>query len=562
MTDSSATPTPPENTPPEKPPEALPSARVQPARKRPIQLVWVVPAIAVLIGAWLAVKTYLETGPTITISFQTAEGLEAGKTKIRYKSVEMGEVKAIALAPDKKGVIVTGQVTPEAAKLLVEDTRFWIVRPRVAGGQVSGLTTLLSGSYIGMDLGKSEESQRDFKGLDVQPNITADEPGREFILQAGTLGSLDIGSPVYYRQVQVGEITADELNKDGSGVTLHVFVRSPYEKFVTENTRFWQASGVDVTLDASGIKLQTQSLISILLGGIAFQEPPESGTAPQAKANHVFNLFAEQALAMRRLDTEVTHVVAYFTESVRGLSPGAPIDFQGIVIGEVKSIDLEFKAEKNSFRVPVQMDLYSDRVRTDYTRFTKQGFDGRKLMFSLIDRGLRAQLRSGNLLTGQRYVALDFFPKAAPVKIDPTQRSGTGLPEIPTVNGSLEELQVTLGNIASKIDKIPFDDLSIELKQTLQSLQVTMNSTDQFVQRMNKDVAPQLSAAMADARKTMSDASKLLASDAPVQQDLRGALRELTRAAQSLRVLTDYIELHPQSLIFGKPAEKNVEGEK
>ncbi len=539
-----------------KPDAPIPSARVLPKRKRSIQLVWIIPAIAVLIGAWIAISTSLQTGPTISITFKTAEGLEAGKTKIRYKSVDIGDVKTIVLAPDKQSVIVKAQMTRQASDLLLRDTRFWIVRPRIAGGQISGLTTLLSGSYIGMDIGKSEESERDFKGLDVPPTVTADEAGRQFVLRAKSLGSLDIGSPVYYRQVQVGEVTAQTLDADGKGVTLKVFVHTPYEKFVTQNSRFWQASGLDVTLDAGGIKLQAQSLVSILLGGIAFQEPPEGNSTLQAKADHVFTLFDEQVLAMKRPDADVTPFVAYFTESVRGLSPGAPIDFQGIVIGEVKSIDLQFNPETRSFRFPVEMNLYADRLQSRDPKYANQVFDGRRLMAGLIERGLRAQLRTGNLLTGQRYVALDFFPKAKPVKLDRAQLSGKTLPEMPTVPGSLEELQVTLANIAKKIDGIPLDEIGIELKQSLQSLQVTMKSVDQFVNRFDKEVTPQLAATMADARKTMSNAEKLLASEAPVQQDVRAALQELTKAAQSLRVLTDYIQRQPQSLIFGKPADK------
>ena len=538
----------------------IPPARVLPAKKRRVQLIWIIPAVAVLIGAWLTVRSYLETGPTIAIRFKTAEGLEAGKTKLRYKSVDIGQVKGIDIASDGKGVIVAAELRSNAGKLLVKDTRFWVVRPRVAGGQISGLGTLLSGSYIGVDVGKSPDSARNFEGLDNPPPVTADEPGREFILRSSTLGSLDIGSPVYYRLVPVGQVTAFDLDEDGKAVVLRIFIHSPYEKFVTEATRFWHASGLDVSIGASGFQVKTQSFVSILLGGVAFQEAPEGREgreAPPALPERMFTLYPEQASAMKRLDTEATPFVAYFSDSVRGLSPGAPIELQGIVIGDVKSIDLQFDPGTMSFRFPVELSLYADRLQSKDPKYAKEPFDGKNLIARLIERGLRAQMRSGNLLTGQRYVALDFFPNAKPVRVDRALLNGKGAPVMPTVPGNLEELQVTLANIAKKIDKVPFDEIGVELKQTLKKLQTTMESADTFVQHLQHDVTPELGAAMAEAKKTLSAVEKVLANDAPVQQDVRAALREMTKAAQSVRVLTDYLQMHPQSLIFGKPAEKN-----
>jgi paraquat-inducible protein B len=533
---------------------------VLPAKKRRVQLIWIIPAVAVLIGAWLTVRSYLETGPTIAIRFKTAEGLEAGKTKLRYKSVDIGQVKGIDIASDGKGVIVAAELRSNAGKLLVKDTRFWIVRARVAGGQISGLGTLLSGSYIGVDVGKSPDSARNFEGLDNPPPVTADEPGREFILRSSTLGSLDIGAPVYYRLVPVGQVTAFDLDEDGKAVVLRIFIHSPYEKFVTEATRFWHASGLDVSIGASGFQVKTQSFVSILLGGVAFQEAPEGREgreAPPALPERLFTLYPEQASAMKRLDTEAMPFVAYFSDSVRGLSPGVPIELQGIVIGDVKSVDLQFDPGTMSFRFPVELNLYADRLQSKDPKYAKEPFDGKNLIARLIERGLRAQMRSGNLLTGQRYVALDFFPNAKPVRVDRALLNGKGVPVMPTVPGNLEELQVTLANIAKKIDKVPFDEIGVELKQTLKKLQTTMESADTFVQHLQHDVTPELGAAMAEAKKTLSAAEKVLANDAPVQQDVRAALREMTKAAQSVRVLTDYLQLHPQSLIFGKPAEKN-----
>ncbi|MBS1138079.1 MAG: hypothetical protein H6R11_2033 [Proteobacteria bacterium] len=242
----------------------IPAAVAVPRRRWSPSLVWLIPIVAAVIGGWLAVKGILERGPTVTIGFNTAEGLEAGKTRIKYKDVDIGLVKSIALAEDRKGVVVTAELTKQAEDFLVEDTRFWVVRPRVAGGSVSGIGTLFSGAYIGFDAGKSAVPRREFTGLETPPVVTAGLPGRHFILTSEDLGFLDIGAPIYFRRIPVGQVVAFELDKDGAGVTFKIFINAPYDRYVTGNTRFWQASGVDVTLDAGGFRVNTESLASIL----------------------------------------------------------------------------------------------------------------------------------------------------------------------------------------------------------------------------------------------------------------------------------------------------------
>src|SRR5215510_9176059 len=272
-------------------------------KRKSIPFVWIVPLVAAVIGGWLVVQGIMEKGPTITITFKTAEGLEAGKTKVKYNSVDVGEVKNVSVTKDMLGAVATVEMVKAAEPFLVEDTRFWVVRPRIAGGQVSGLGTLFSGSYIGSDLGKSTTKRRDFVGLEVPPVITAGMAGRHFVLHAETLGSLQVGSPVFFRQEEVGSIVAHEINKDGQGVTFRIFVNAPYDQYVNANSRFWNASGVDVTLDANGVKIDTQSLASILIGGVAFENLPRSGPQSPAEDNQEFMLFTSRTDAMKRIDT-------------------------------------------------------------------------------------------------------------------------------------------------------------------------------------------------------------------------------------------------------------------
>jgi len=527
-------------------------AVVQPKRKRGLQLVWIIPLVAALIGGWLAVKAVLERGPTITLTFKSGDGLEAGKTKIKYKDVEIGLVKTVALAEDHSHVVATAELAKQAEELLREDTRFWVVRPRISGGSVSGLGTLLGGSYIGVDVGKSAQRKRDFIGLEAAPVVTLAEPGRYFLLHAEDLGSVDVGSPIYFRRIQVGQVVAYQLDKDGAGVTLKAFVQAPYDQFVSTNTRFWNASGVDVNLDATGLKVDTQSLTSILVGGIAFQAPQNGAAQVRADENVEFKLYADREVALKNPDVVSDDYLFVFRESVRGLSVGAPVDFRGIVIGEVTSVNLEYDPQSKAFVSPVEARIYPERIRE---RLRKGTVDPRKLVAdtrtrinSMVEHGLRGQLRTGNLLTGQLYLALDFFPDAPKAKVD----WASVPPKTPTVPGGLEELQASVGRIAKKLEQVDFGAISSNLRQTLQTLDRTLQSTDRLVTRVDQDLAPELRAAVSSARRALDTVEQTLGSEAPLQVGARDTLLEMSRAAGSLRALTDYLERHPDALIRGK----------
>jgi paraquat-inducible protein B len=515
-------------------------------------LIWLIPIVAALVGVTLVARILMERGPEIVLTFKTAEGLEAGKTAVKYKDVQIGIVDSLRLTRDRTHVRVTVKLNKDAEAFTARDTRYWVVRPRLGTAGISGLGTLLSGAYIVADPGQDEERADAFLGLEVPPIVTRDASGRQYQLRATSIGSLDVGSPVYYRRIKVGQVAAYELDADGGGVTLNVFVNTPYEKFVGTNTRFWHASGLDVAINASGLTLRTQSLASIMLGGIAFGAPEEQRGA-DAPANAAFALAADEALAMMEPDGPAQTLVLFFDQSLRGLAPGAPVDFRGVVIGEVRSIGIEFDRKARVFRMPVQVQVYPGRLsRRSVAKLQEDEFAQQRSIEFMIGRGLRAQLRNGNLLTGQIYVALDFFPKVAPAKVDFKK-----VPlEMPTVASSLEELQTQVQSIATRMNKIPFEQIGADLLTALASLNKTLASTEQLASTLNNDVSPEITATMQDARKTISSAQQTLQQDAPLQQDLRQTLQEVTRAAASMRQLTDYLERNPESLLRGKPEDK------
>jgi paraquat-inducible protein B len=537
--------------------DELPSAVPARSRWSGLPLIWILPAVVVLAGAFVVIHEQLAQGTSIEIRFHTAEDLEANKTKIRYKDVEIGAVRDIHVSKDRKEVIVSADIHRDASDYLVEDTHFWVVRPRVSAAGITGLGTLVSGAYISVDVGRSATSSKHFVGLDVPPIVTADLPGREFVLLTDDLGSLSIGSEVFYRHIVAGQVVGYTLNPGGSGVTLKIFINAPFDSYVNGSTRFWQASGIDMSVSSDGVKLRTESLTSILQGGVAFQGLP-GGAAPAVPADTAFTLYPDQDRAMRPADSEIRSVVMYFKGSLRGLSAGAPVELHGIEVGEVKSVDVEYDPEAGALRFPVTADLYPQRIRGHKAHEPAKASGAhtaengsRALIDSLVAHGLRAELKTGNLLTGQKYVELDMHADAPKDKVWWNEQPAI----FPTESNGLDEIQDSVASIARKLDKVPFDQISYRVLSAMTSLEQTLKSTDQLMRHVDGSLAPQIEATLAEAQAAMRNAKELLAKDAPLQSDLGGTLLQLSRAAKAVTALVDYLERHPESLLHGKSGD-------
>ncbi|MEO7207526.1 MAG: MlaD family protein [Steroidobacteraceae bacterium] len=521
-----------------------------------LPLVWILPAVVVLVGGFVVVKEKIAQGTSIEIRFENAEGLEVNKTKVRYKDVDIGEVRDIRVGDDRKEVIVTAEIHRNAKTYLVDDTRFWVVRPRISGAGVSGLATLVSGAYISVDLGHSTVKRDRFVGLEVPPIVTADLPGREFILHADDLGSLDISSAVFYRHITAGQVVGYSLDPGGTGVTIKVFINSPFDVYVTGDTRFWQASGIDMSVNSDGVKLRTESLASILEGGVAFGTPTGTPTA-RAAADTVFTLFNDQDRAMRPSETEIQTFVMYFGGTLRGLSAGAPLDLQGITVGEVKSLDLEYDERSKQLAFPVVVELYPQRLRGRAQRAAAAAtaqphseIESRALIDSLVAHGLRAELKTGNLLTGQKFVSLGLHHDVPKEKVVWNEQPAI----FPTISGGLDDIQDSVGIIAKRLSKVPFDQLSARLLSAMNSLDQTLKSADQLLHNVDSNLTPQVQNTLAEAQAALRNAKELLGQDAPLENDLGSTLLQVSRAAKSISALVDYLERHPESLLRGKPA--------
>jgi paraquat-inducible protein B len=521
----------------------IPESRMLSRKRTRISAVWIIPVVAALVGAWVAITRIESQGPKMTLVFGSAEGLEAGKTKIEYKGVEVGTVTSIELSDDHRQVRATAQMAPKTEDFLVDDTKFWVVRPRVSGANITGLGTLISGAYIGMEIGSSTREKRDFVALETPPVVTGGAPGRFFVLKTPDLGSLDFGTPVFFRRLQVGQVASYALDQDGRRFTVKIFVRAPYDQYVSPNTRFWQASGIDMQLSASGLSVQTQSLLSILIGGVAFETPANGPILPAADANSVFPLYVSRAQAYEPPPRNPQTFEVIFNESVRGLAPGAPVELRGIKVGEVVDIRAQVDAKTLKFSVPVIIELDAQRLGVKLIGL-RQGADmpalRRRVIDSLIADGVRAQLRSGNLLTGSAFIAFDFFSGVPPAAVDWSQNP----PQLPTTPGQLEAVEAGLGNMVQKLNKMPLQQIGDNLQKSLADLDLTLESA--------RGTLDNASTTLTSATSTLNTANGAIGPSSEQMQQIDQTLQEFKRAARSLRVLADYLEQHPEALIRGK----------
>jgi len=511
-------------------------------RKKGISTVWIVPIVALVIGAWLILQSFSEKGPTIDIVFKSAAGIQAGKTVIKYKDIEIGKVTDVTFGSALKTVRVTAELKKNLKPFLSENTRFWVVQAKLGVGEVQGLDTLLSGVYIVMDPQKGHQSVREFKGLEQIPVVSAGDKGRTFVLKAESIGSLSVGSPIYYRKLKAGSVASYKLDPDGEHVTLEIFIKSPFDKLINNKTRFYNISGVRVSMNADGLDVQTESLVSLMMGGLAFDNFSVHGKGGTVPKDFVFKLYESQKEAKQIQYKRELFFWVYFNESIRGLSVGAPVEFRGLKIGEVVNFSLVGNADTVEFKIPVLIKIEPERFAIIGDNHPKGNNINLKIFEKLLKKGFRAQLQSGNLITGELFIDMNFYPDLPSAEIKKEYEYYV----IPTVPATIESLKANLQSVLKQIANIPFEEIGKEMKEVLADIHSqtlpTVNSSVQSIDRLLKDTDAMMNAA----RENYFDPN------AKINKKLIKLLDEMTKTSKSIKSLTDYLERHPESLIKGK----------
>ncbi len=532
-----------------------PHSRVR--RSRRISIIWLVPIIAIAIGGWLAYDTWSKQGPTIKVTFDSGEGLQAGQSQLKYKDIVFGTVKHLDLTPDKWHVVVTIETTKEAEPLLTDKAIFWVVMPRLFAGNISGLETLLSGAYVGMapDETGTGVKKHEFIGQEDPPILQAHVQGTTFQLKSPRIGSIAAGSPIFFRDITVGEVLGWDSADLTEGVQIKAFVRAPYDAYVHAETRFWNASGLSVKLGAQGIQVQMESLRALLFGGIAFDTPPDQVRAATAEPDHLFPLFADRDTANGASYTRAIQGVAYFSGSASGLAAGSEVTMHGLKIGLVKDVRLKPDPAKGTIVVAVRFEVQPERIVGIGQRQFKTDDEA---VTAMLDLGLRASLESASLIFGQKMLALDFVSDAPRASVT---KEGDDF-VIPTTEGSgFAELASGATDVLNKINAMPFSQIGANLNGFLDSL----NKATAGPQL--KEAVDNLATTLASAQRTLNNFNRLAQSadkltnsvdtgygdDTKFHRNLDRLLVQTDETVRAVRSLADILTRHPEALIKGRP---------
>jgi len=502
--------------------DEIPKAKLK-TRENFISPVWVIPIVAALMGGWLVFKGAIEKNVFVEVTFKSAAGLEAGKTPVKLRNVKVGELTEVKFSEDLSEVIVVMELTGVSKERLTDTTQFWVVKPRVGVEGVSGLDTLLSGAFIELDPGDGGVPVKKFTGLESPQLYQLGNPGTKYLLKSDKLGSLNRGSPVKYRGIAVGSVTSYKLVDDHSHVQIEIFIEAPHDRFVTEYSRFWDISGVNVELGAKGFDFNMESVSSLLAGGIAFTNANASDDSHQAVENKLYTLHEKEEPEIEEILTFGAPMKLYFDEGVSGLSVGAPVEYKGIRLGTVIEVGVETNKDRNNIITFAMVDIEPERLPAKTVNKSMSRKDRIKNVYKYFDymvkHGMRAQLKS-NILTGQSLIVLDVFTEGDKKQIE-YKDEFIVIPTVPeTVTGIIKQVNELL----SRLKSLPVESIGANLDEATENI-------NSLVKSLNVEEGGMTGV------------------------QLNETMNELSKAARSIRVMSEYLERHPESLIKGKTTE-------
>ena len=546
-------------------------------RRRRFAAIWLIPIVAALITLYLGARSYSSHGPLVTISFKTAEGLNAGQTQVKYKAVTLGTVEEIVLKPDGSGVEVRVRMVSAAEPMLTTQARFWVVRARLNAANLSSLSTLVSGTYIQLDPGKSAGVKSDsFTGFDNPPDITPDENGTLYVLKANSLGAINNGSGVYYRDMEVGQVISINADNGFDPISMTVFIRAPYDKFVRADSRFWSASGLSIKGTGDGFQVQLQSFQALMIGGVAFETPSyaESESQAPAKSEYVFYHTHQESIATS--NAKHLDFVTYMHSSVHDLAAGSPVEIYGIPVGHVSDVRLTADQQQNQPLVRIAFDIDMEQALGNHP--STEIIDYPAMMEHMVQSGMRVRVESSNLVIGQQIVSLEFVPQNDGASSSKQLPRENGALVLPSESGGLNGLTDALGDVVNKLNHIPFEAIGANLNHLMATADRTMSGSDlqgaihslaltmanardlsatakenatPALERL-PDISAQLQQAVEHANEFLGSVDNSFGAHSDFNRDARRVLEQADDAARSTRLLADYLQRHPEALLQGK----------
>lgn len=519
--------------------------------------VWIIPIVTILIGAWILFYHFSHQGPVVTLITTNAEGIEGGKTTIKSRSVDVGVVESAVLTDDLHHVEIKARLNSGMEKLLRQDSAFWVVKPAIGREGITGLGTLLSGAYIELQPGSKGETAAQYQLLDAPPLAPLDAKGIRITLDSEKAGQLNAGDPVLFRGYRVGSVETSAFDADKRMMTYQLFITAPYDRLVTNNVRFWKDSGIAVDMSASGMRVEMGSLTTLFSGGVSFDVPEGWERGQQAENKAEYRLFNDQRSIQDSLYSEHKDFLLFFNDSIRGLQKGAPVEFRGIRLGTVAEVPFTMpgiaQSLKNDYRIPVLIRIEPDRFQKQLGK----DFDFEQHLKDGISQGLRASLKSANLLTGSLYVDLDFYNNVKPAT-GPVTFASYEL--IPTVSGGLAQIQQKLMDSLDKINSLPLNPLLNEATGTLKESQRTLREMQKTLDSLNQITSSQsmqeLPADMQSTLRELNRSMKGFQPGSPAYNKMVGDMQRLDQVLRELQPVLKTLNTKSNALVFeAKPGQ-------
>ena len=527
----------------------------QAVRRRQLRIspLWLLPLVALVIGGWLAYERFAALGPTVILRMPKAEGIEADKTPVKARNVEVGQVEDVRLSEDLGHTIVEARLRPGAERMLNEETQFWVVKPRFSSRGISGLSTALSGVYIALQPGDADEPRRRFEVLENPPVTGLGDGGLRITLLSGPDMALTEGAPVTYHGMTVGRVASVQFDAGTRQIEHRVFIEAPYTELVTARTRFWSSAGLSVSYNADGFNVDVQSLETLLGGGISLGVP-DTGAGEPVESDHRFRVYRSETAAREAALDQYLEYVVLVGDSVEGLSEGSPVRYRGVRIGTVDTVAWRFDGPRpdaeESLAVPILIRLEPQRLIGAEETTNLDAW--RERISGLIDEGLRASIRTQNLVTGARYVALDMRAEAESV----AGMSWNERPVIPSTPGGIGQLQDQLGQLLEKLNELEIESALAGIEGSAESSRATFRSVQRMAASLQsllddsatRELPHQMDETLKELRSTLEGFDR----ESQIYQQLDGVLGRLESLMKDLQPLVRTLRDQPNALIFDK----------
>jgi paraquat-inducible protein B len=535
------------------------TADIKPVRS--ISKIWLVPFVALSIGVWMIFYQWSNQGPLISIVFENASGLEAGKTKIKIHNVDVGQVKTIALTDDLKKVLVTARMSSSAADLLLENTQFWVVTPRISLNGVSGLGTLVSGTYINMSASRDGKTTEDFVALSAPPITPAGTPGLHVTLNSNAEFAFKEGDPVIYKGLKVGEFESVYFNFEQRIVYYNTFIEAPYHDLITTNTKFWNTSGVQMELGANGVKIKSGSIETLLTNGVAFGVPEGMPLGAKIDERSYFNIHESYESAAEERYKLSAQFVVLVDDTVRGLQVGAPVEYRGIKVGKVLQINPP-NLEQDSwleegYIIPVVITIQPGRAQHSDDETGLAAI--RQQLRTWVQQGLRASLQTGNLLTGSLFIDLEHYPDAK----EPTHDTYMDYDVIPTISNEFTQVTEKVAAILDKVNALDLNNITAnannmmaQISQSASAMGGTANKADALLLSVEQQ---QIAGKLAGVLDSIATLSKDFASGSDTHNQINKTFQMLQQRLNELQPLLLQLNRSPNSLIFDNGSQPYIQ---